>query len=250
MLVLEQGRKLRESNDNDLGELSAYMTAYCARNGIKAQGGEEESVWLITEVLSAVERNFPYNTIEEVIKAFEMYEGRKLGSFYPIFNVGHVMGIIENFLEYKRIELEAEARSQKLYQEPEKQPPTPEEEISIFLGILKRCWEYAERESYDDLSGAFVFDKFKEIKVVNLSKEQIEEVRNLASESIMQDAIQKSTREFVKKVINQSSDVDSAFKFRCRCIATTVQIKNWIKEGKTFDDTSILITEKWLHPQP
>ncbi len=238
-MELEQGKKLKEINEHQTSELVLLFTQYCARNGIKSAGTEQEMVWMSEEVILALEKHFPFQTVEEIKMAFEMYEGRKLGQFYPVFNVGHIMGIVNEFLEFKRIELELESRNQKLYQEPEKPKPTKGEEIIMFLSTVKRCWSYAEKQCYDDFSGAFVFDKFKELKIVNLTPEQIKEVQNLATLAIVNDSENPTKKAMVKAV-----NTEDSFKFRCRCIATSFQIENWIKEGKTFDDVSIIITEK------
>lgn len=222
------------------------MSQYIAKHKIKGDS-ETENDFLITQVMLSYLKNHPNCGIKEVEHAFDMYEANKLTFndeafiFYPIFNVGHCLKVMTAYQQYKAKELELEARSQKLFEEPNKPKPTQEETRQARIELIKKTWDLANENKYNNISGHYVWElmKFLGIADTDLDWESIEKdaARNLES-TVDRQLKRESYSIALRNIENQG---ESQFRIECKRVASAYQCKRWIEKGLNFDDITKMI---------
>ena len=197
-------------------------------------------------------------TIKEIELAFKlarkgdlMNEKNERLKLYRELNFASACDVLLAYEEYKKDKLGSFIQNQTLYLQPTNETPKIDAQIKAVIEFLTVSWEITSKNEFDTLRGAFLYDYFKDLGLVDLSDEEKEEIWNLAFEIIenqkkeeMSLTTDYSLFKQLEKELSKISKKDSEVVIMSKRIAFGYQIRNWQMQDYTIDNIQKMVEEK------
>jgi len=251
----DQQTKLAQASDNQLLELHSILSVYAGQKYVSSEDAELNYISFIPYFI----KSFGNYNIAEVKLAYELAREGKLldekDATFKLFrelNYASACDVMLSYEDYKKDKLGSFIQNQTLFL-----AESPKEKISVIDAVIEfftESWAITNRNEVDKVRGPFLYDYFKDLGLINLSKEEKTEIWELALEMVKAEKeaekaitadynLYKQLESALKKISENSTEVVICSKR----IAFGYQIRNWQMEGLDIEDIKKQIYETLAH---
>jgi hypothetical protein len=244
MAMSDKSKKFEAASDLELMQLFTDLTNL---SGQKFSSEEDVNICYMN-FIPLFKNSFGKYTLEEIRLAYQYAREGKFSNekgeqfkMYRELNYASACDVMLEYEEFKKNKLGPFVQNQTLFL-----AESSKESVSIIDAIeefLIESWAITSRNEVDKVRGSFLYDYFKDLGLINLSKEEKTEIWELALEMVKSEKeieksntadynLYKQLESALKKISENSTDVV----IYSKRIAFGYQIRNWQMEGLVIEN--------------